>query len=189
MQITTREQLRALYGEPADLTKSKVRDHLTQSAQDFIRKSPLLFLATGAEVSPKGDPPGFVRIEDERTLLIPDRPGNKLLFGYETILQHPEVGLIFLVPGTTETLRVSGTATLWQDDILQQELAERGKPALLILKVTVTECFFHCGKALIRSHLWQSDQWGEPYKMNWAHELNNAQITEAAVAREYSQEL
>ena len=111
------------------------------------------------DASPKGDGPGFCLIEDERTLVIPDRPGNKLVYGLQNILANPRVGVIFLLPGTPETVRVNGTATLTADPHLLARLAARGKPALLAIRIQVDECFHHCAKAFIRSGLWKPESW------------------------------
>ncbi len=179
-RITTHEELRELYGEPVSKVENKIHQRLNRQAIEFIARSPLMLLATsdeagGLEVSPRGDRPGFVRVEGDNVLLIPDRTGNRLLMGMENILRNPSVGLIFLVPRTVETLRVHGTAELYQDDALQSELADYGKNALLITRVLVSECFFHCGKALVRSHLWQPEKWGDAYSVNWALEMENTE--------------
>ncbi len=132
-QITTIEQLRAKLAEPNPLTKAKVRNALDDQARAFITASPFLLLATknadgSLEISPKGDRPGFVAIEDDRTLLLPDRPGNNLAFGLTNILCDPEVGLIFLRPATGETLRVGGRATIHDDPALCERLAPAAPP-------------------------------------------------------------
>jgi PPOX class probable FMN-dependent enzyme len=112
-------------------------------------------------VAPKGDGPGFVRVADERTLLIPERKGNKLVFSLQNILANPKVGLIFLLPGTGETLRVSGDAELVDDRELSESFIERGKPALLVTRVRVTQCYFHCAKAFLRAELWKPETWAD----------------------------
>ncbi len=111
------------------------------------------------DVSPKGDEPGFVAVEDDHTLLVPERKGNKLIFALQNILVNPAVALIFLVPGTEETLRVHGTAELAADPAVVQRLAARGQPALLAIRVRVERCFFHCAKAFKRSRLWHPETW------------------------------
>lgn len=163
-RITTVEQLRALIGEPHPLVPQKLWRTLEPAAMDFIRRSPFLVLATAdaagnQDVSPKGDSPGFVAVDDERTLLIPDRKGNKLIFGLQNILANPHVGILFLVPGTEETLRVNGTAELTADPAILQRLSARGQPVLVAIRVTVQECFFHCAKAFKRAQLWRPETW------------------------------
>ena len=150
-RIETVAQLQALLGEPSPMTPKKLWSALDEAAIDFIRKSPFLVLATAdaegnEDASPKGDGPGFVMIEDARTLLIPERKGNRLMFSLRNILANPQVGIIFLVPGTDETFRVNGTAELTADPDLLVRLSARGAPALLAIRVTVRECFFHCAK-------------------------------------------
>jgi PPOX class probable FMN-dependent enzyme len=123
------------------------------------------------DVSPKGDAPGFVAVDDERTLLIPDRKGNKLVFGLQNILATGQIGVIFVVPGTTETLRVNGRAELTSDPAVCERLAARGQNALLAIRVTVEECFFHCGKALIRASLWKPETWPKDLRVSFGKML------------------
>lgn len=164
--------MRAVIGEQIDSVALKVRDHLDDMTQAFIASSPFLVLATadahGAmDISPKGDAAGFVLVEDDKTLVIPDRPGNKLAYGHSNILENPNVALLFCRPATNETVRVNGTATLTADPQLLERLSARGKPALLAVRVSVNEAFFHCGKAFIRSNLWQPDAWPEKQKVSF----------------------
>ena len=163
-RITTVEELRALIGEPHPLVPHKLWCTLEPAATDFIKQSPFLLLATAdtegnQDVSPKGDGPGFVAIENDTTLLIPDRKGNKLIFGLQNILANPHVGILFLIPGTEETLRVNGTAELTADPAILQRLSARGQPAIVAIRVTVRECFFHCAKAFKRAQLWKPEAW------------------------------
>jgi hypothetical protein len=165
-------QLRSIIGEAGALVAKKVLHDLDEMATDFIRRSPFLVLATtdadgNLDASPKGGSPGFVAIEDEHTLAIPDRKGNKLIFSLQNILANPHVGLIFIVPGTDETLRVNGTAELSIDPALLERLAERGASAHLAIRVHINECFFHCAKAFIRSQLWHPDAWPAHQKISW----------------------
>lgn len=163
-RIATVEELRAVIGEPNPAVSLKLETALNGHARAFIARSPFLVLSTsdgaGAQdVSPKGDAPGFVAVEDEHTLLIPDRKGNKLVFGLQNILVNPHVGVLFLVPGTNETLRVNGRAELTADPAVLERLAARGQAALLAIRVRVDECFFHCGKAFLRAQLWKPAAW------------------------------
>jgi PPOX class probable FMN-dependent enzyme len=171
-RLTTTEQVRAIIGDEMPAVRAKLFAALEETAIAFIRRSPLLLLATAdadgrPDVSPKGDAPGFVEIEDEQTLLIPDRRGNKLVFGLQNILANPRVALIFLAPGTGETLRVHGTAELTADPKVLERLAARGQPALLAIRVRVERCFFHCAKAFKRSRLWDSASWPEPLRVSF----------------------
>ena len=166
MQITTIEELRAKIGSPHPSTETKKYTALNEEALEFINASPFLVMTTSSsannlDASPKGDQPGFVIAEDNKTLLIPDRPGNKLADGHLNILDNPTIGLIFFVPNTRETLRINGSAELIDDADVLDRLAVRGRPALLATRVKIEECFFHCGKALIRSKLWQPESWPE----------------------------
>jgi len=171
-QIETVEQLRGLIGEPTPGLESKNQDHLDHFARDFLARSPFLVLSTASasgaqDASPKGDAPGFVAIEDDRHILIPDRPGNKLAYGLENILENPRVGVLFLIPGTPETLRINGRAELTQDPAILGSLVARGRAPLLAIRVRVEECFFHCAKAFIRSKLWKHEEWGERHKVSF----------------------
>ena len=158
--ITSEAALRALIGgEPADLTRTKISDRVNDLTRQFIERSPFLCLATSApdgtcDVSPRGDPAGFVRILDERRLLIPERPGNRLADSLRNILQNPQVGLLFIVPGVGDTLRVNGRATIVDDaELLESSVVEEKTPKLGLL-IEIDEVFTHCSKAFLRSQLW-----------------------------------
>ena len=175
-RIQTEAEIEELLGAPSPMVQQKIFDHVDEHAAAFIAKSPLLLAATAdregrVDVSPKGDAPGFVAIEDARTLVLPERPGNKLAFGFRNLIANPHISLIFVVPGTTETLRVSGTAELTRDPELLERLAARGKPALLATRIGVEKCFFHCGKAFIRSGLWQSETWPAGFRVSFGRQL------------------
>jgi hypothetical protein len=170
--IADLEALRRIIGAPIPGLDLKNQNTLSDEARAYIERSPFLVLATTdaegrLDASPKGDDPGFCLIEDERTLVIPDRPGNKLVYGLQNILARPQVGVIFMLPGTPETVRVNGTATLSTDPELLARLAARGKPALLAIRVHVEECFHHCAKAFIRSKLWKPESWQERMKISF----------------------
>jgi len=165
-RIVSTKHLREVIGEPNPVVHSKVHDRLNAQAQAFIARAPMAFLASaGADgtpmVSPKGDVPGFVRVMDACTLLLPERKGNRLIFSLQNILANPAVELIFLVPGTGETLRVGGNAELDDDAQLCASFVERGRPALLIMRIRVQRCYFHCAKAFLRSRLWDHASWPE----------------------------
>ena len=171
-RIATEDELRKFIGDEVPGLAEKNGDRLDDFARDYIAKSPFLVLATAdaegnLDASPKGDDPGFVEVLDDETLLIPDRPGNKLAYGHLNVLSNPKVGVIFMIPGTPETLRVNGEAELTADPELLERLAARGKPAKLIIRLRVEEVFFHCAKAFIRSKLWHSDEWPERHKVSF----------------------
>jgi uncharacterized protein len=157
--ITDEDALRELLGEPADVVRAKVTDRLSDLTKQFVERSPFVLLATSApdgtcDVSPRGDPPGFVRVLDERTLLLPERPGNRLADSLRNILANPHVGLLFVIPGVGDTLRVNGRATIVTDPGLLEPSAVEGKVPKLGLVIEVDEAFTHCSKAFLRSKLW-----------------------------------
>lgn len=159
-------ELRTIVREPPPGVELKVYDHLPKEAVSFIGDSPFVVLSTSdaegnVDASPKGDDPGFVAVADERTLLLPDRNGNNLAYGLQNILANPHVGMLFMIPGTTETLRVNGRAELRRDPHLLERLAARQKLPKVVVKVEVDEVFFHCSKAFLRSQLWKPDTWPE----------------------------
>jgi len=162
--ITTRDHLRALYRMPSHRVSNKAIDHIDEICARFIAACPFVIVATrGADgcldLSPKGDPAGFVAVLDEKTLAIPDRLGNNRLDTFENLLVYPDVGLLFLIPGNGDTLRVSGRGRLVRDHALQARMAVNGKMPNAALIVTVQEAFMHCPKCVIRSHLWQPEFW------------------------------
>ncbi|MBM3395527.1 MAG: pyridoxamine 5'-phosphate oxidase family protein [Betaproteobacteria bacterium] len=192
--ITTTSRLREILGEPGPLTRHKIHRQMSEQAMTFVRQSPFFFLASAdvdgqPTVSPKGDAAGFVHIEDPRTLLIPERPGNRLLFSLTNLLTNPRVGLIFLCPGTTETLRVGGTATLIHDTELNARFSARGKPALLLMRVELTECYFHCAKAFLRSGLWAPETWPAEMHVSFSREINLNHEMLAAAQSELDQQI
>ena len=159
--ISDEAALRALHHAPMSRSTDKVLPALDLHCRRFIEASPCCVLSThgpgGADVSPRGDPPGFVRVLDLKTLLLPDRVGNNRLDGMANLLANPRAGLLFLVPGMDETLRVNGTARLTDDARLLDACAVQGRAPKLGVLITVEEAFLHCGKALIRSALWKGD--------------------------------
>ena len=157
--VKTHEDLRAHFGKVSPLAEKKVLHHLDRFCRDFIALSPFLVLASSdgkgnADASPRGDAPGFVAVLDEKTLLIPDRRGNNRVDTFSNILNSPGVGLIFFVPGINETLRINGKAEVTQDAELLGPLVAQNVTPAIGLKIRVEEAYFHCGKALMRSKLW-----------------------------------
>lgn len=160
--ISSVAELRRLFVPAEGLAAKKSLPRLDRHARDYIALSPFLCIATTgangrADVSPRGDPPGFVQVLDERTIAIPDRPGNNRLDTMENILANPNVGLIFMVPGFEDTLRINGKATITTDPaVLERATVDRKLPKVAI-RVAVEEAFFHCAKAFRRSRLWQAE--------------------------------
>jgi uncharacterized protein len=162
--ITSEEELRELFGESSHVVKHKTIDRLDHHCKDFINKSPLLFMATSdasgyCDVSPRGDAPGFVHVMDESWLVIPERPGNRRFDSLRNILSNPRVGIVFVIPGLKETLRVNGSAVLVRDESILEQLSVQGKRPWLGIGVRVEECYMHCAKAFIRSQAWNPDSW------------------------------
>ncbi len=152
-------ELRALIGGPTDVTLTKIADRLNELTRQWIERSPFLCIATSSpdgrcDVSPRGDPAGFVRILDERTLLLPDRPGNRIADTLRNVLENPRVGLLFLVPGVDDTFRVNGQARIVDDPELLASTAVEGKVPTLGLVVEIEEAYTQCSKAFVRSDLW-----------------------------------
>ena len=159
--ITSVDQLRKVIPSPSELVSDKEIDHVDHHCRAFIGRSPFVIVASsdGAgsiDLSPKGDPPGFVKVIDDRTLAIPERPGNRRADTFMNVLRHPHVGLIFLIPGAKNTLRVRGRATLVRDEDLRTSMAIDGRLPELALVVDVDAAFFHCAKCIIRSDRWRS---------------------------------
>ncbi len=163
MAIDTLAELRRVYRPPAARAGLKVLDHLDVHCRKFIALSPFYVISSAradgrADASPRGDPPGsLAHVLDDRTLLLPDRPGNRQVDTLMNLIERPYVGLVFFVPGLTETLRVNGRAELSTEAELLRPLAIKGKLPICVLRVTVEEAFLHCAKALIRARLWEPD--------------------------------
>jgi uncharacterized protein len=162
--IVTRERLREIYRKPSHRIINKVIDRIDPICRAFIAACPFVVVATrGADgkldLSPKGDPPGFILVLDDKSLAIPDRIGNNKLDTFENLLVHPEVGLFLLIPGNGDSLRISGKGQIVQNQRLQEQASINNKPPSAMLVVTVEEAFLHCAKAFTRSKLWQRELW------------------------------
>src|SRR3954469_16984919 len=158
-RIETEADLRALIGSPAEIVCAKITDRLNPLTREYIDRSPFVCVATSdpdgnCDLRPRGDPAGVVRVLDDHTLLLPERPGNRIADTLRNILTNPHVGLLFLVPGVTETFRVNGRASLTTDPDLLAPCAVEGKEPLLGILVDIDEAYTQCSKALLRSHLW-----------------------------------
>ena len=190
--IETVEDLHSVVGKPFPGLAEKNIDHVDGFARDFIARSPFVVLSTSddkgrVDASPKGDAPGFVSVVDDHTVVIPDRPGNRLAYGHNNILVNPHVGLLFLIPETPETLRINGKAELTTEPALLEALAARGKPAVLAIRITVEECFFHCGKAFIRSDLWAPEKWQGRHRVSFGEMFAAQRNQDADVAASIDQ--
>jgi uncharacterized protein len=163
-EVTTVDDLRAIVGHPNSYVANKVGTRLSAVQQNWLAHSPLGFVATTdangrVDVSPKGDPPGFVHVIDDTTIAIPERPGNKRVDGYLNVLQRPYVGTLFLIPGRGDTLRINGTARVLADANYFDAMTVQGKRPILALEIDVEEVFFHCAKAFLRSDAWKPESW------------------------------
>jgi PPOX class probable FMN-dependent enzyme len=168
--ITSEQELREIIGSPTELVVAKIADRLNDLTRQFIERSPFLCVATadpdgGLDVAPRGDPAGFVAILDERTLLLPDRPGNRIADTLTNLLVDPRIALLFLIPGVGETFRVNGRASIVDDPELLAGSAVGGKAPALGILVTIEEAYTQCPKALVRSDLW-----------NPAHHIERSQL-------------
>lgn len=162
--VQSEAELRTLVGEPSVRARLKQLAELDAHCRAFIARAPFVLVATAdaagrCDVSPKGDAPGFVRVLDDRHLLVPDRPGNRRLDGMRNILANPHVGLLFIVPGREDTLRVNGRAWVTRDATLLADCAVDGKVPPLGIGVEVEECFLHCARSFKRARLWQPGAW------------------------------
>ncbi|MFE7316262.1 pyridoxamine 5'-phosphate oxidase family protein [Streptomyces sp. NPDC057555] len=163
-EIGSEAELRALLGEPSSHAAHKTRDRLHALDRQWLAHSPFCLLATSdaagrCDVSPKGDPAGFTHVLDDTTLVIPDRPGNKRVDGFRNVLANPRVGLLYVLPGRSDTLRINGRARLLRDAPFFDALVVKGHRPRLALLVEVEEVFYHCAKAFLRSELWKPETW------------------------------
>ncbi len=188
--VTSREELRRSFEPIHEVAIQKELRLIDTHSRRFIEKSPFVFIGSqdnsgNADVSPKGDKPGFVRVLDDQTLAIPDRPGNNRLDTWENVVENPSVGLIFMIPGMNETLRINGQARLTLDADLCAQMHVSNRPALAVLVVKVDEVYMHCAKAFIRSKLWSPDTWPTRKDMPTLGEILKDQAKLAASAKEF----
>ncbi|UOQ46400.1 pyridoxamine 5'-phosphate oxidase family protein [Halobacillus salinarum] len=191
--VRTVSELREIIGEAGELAKNKVISHLDENSRQFIKQSPFLVLSTmdqwgACDASPRGDHPGFVHIIDSNRLIIPERRGNKRLDSIQNILTQPAVGLLFIIPGMGETLRVNGQAYITKDKAYLEEMKVQGKAPVLGIGVEVNECFIHCGKAFKRSKLWEPEHWLKKEELPSAPKImaahaNMQEVTEASIEK------
>jgi PPOX class probable FMN-dependent enzyme len=162
--VRSKEELRAIFGAPMERALLKERSRLDEHSRAFIAKSPFALLATASasgrcDVSPKGDAPGFVLVLDDTHLVVPDRVGNNRIDGLTNIVENPHVGMIFLIPGREDTLRVNGRASIVRDEEILARLEVQDKRPKVAIGVEIEECFLHCAKAFKRSGLWERERW------------------------------
>lgn len=168
--IVSEEEIRELVGHPSELVRNKTLDRLDAHCRAFIALSPILFISTSdnqgfCDVSPRGDAPGFVHVVDDKRLIIPDRPGNRRIDSMRNLLTNPKAGLVFIIPGLEETLRINGTACITKDSERMAQMQAQGKTPLLGIGVVVEEVYVHCAKAFKRSHLWDPASWPDKQQL------------------------
>lgn len=191
--LHTEAQLRELIGEPSPLTCAKITDRLNAATRVFIERSPFVCVATSdaqgrCDVSPRGDPAGFVRVLDERTLLMPERPGNRIADTLRNVLANPRVGLIFVVPGATDTFRVNGRAVITTDATLLDPCALEGRVPKLGLLIDIEEAYTQCSKAFLRSQLWDPARFVDSGVLPTGGQVHRAIQGEAFDADRYDSE-
>ncbi len=187
VEITSEAELRALVGEANPVVFTKAATELGEFEQEWIRHSPFCLIATAdaqgaCDVSPRGDPPGFVHILDHTTIAIPDRPGNRRLDSWRHVQSNPRVGIVFVIPGRGDTLRVNGRARLVRAAPCLDRMVVRGNRPKLALVVEVEEAYFHCAKAFMRARLWDSDSWRPDAVASRARIAKATEWTDASLA-------
>ncbi|WP_346536904.1 pyridoxamine 5'-phosphate oxidase family protein [Micromonospora sp. DPT] len=196
VEITSHEELRELLGAAMPRAVAKERVVLHERDRQWLAASPFCLIATAGadgscDVSPKGDPAGFAKVLDETTLAIPERPGNRRADGYRNILDNPHVGLIFLIPGRADTLRINGRARLLRDAPYFDDMVVKGHRPILAIEVQVEQIFYHCSKAFLRSELWKPETWQPdvlPTRARLIKEVENTAESLADLERRYGPE-
>jgi PPOX class probable FMN-dependent enzyme len=183
VEVGSEAELRELLGEPMPRAVTKERTLLHERDREWLAASPFCLIATSGpdgacDVSPKGDPPGFAHVIDDTTIAIPDRPGNRRVDGFRNILANPHVGLVFLVPGRGETLRINGRARLVREAPFFDGMIVKGNRPKLALVVEIEQIFFHCAKAFLRSSLWRPETWNPDGLPSHAHIVKSVQATQ-----------
>jgi PPOX class probable FMN-dependent enzyme len=192
-EVSTEAGLRELLGDPTPRVAAKDRPSLDDYDRQWLAHSPFCLVATSSvdgtcDVSPKGDPPGFTLVIDDTTIAIPERPGNRRADGFHNILSNPHIGLIYLVPGRTDTLRINGKATLVRDAPFFDQLTVKGHRPVLAVVVHIEQIFYHCSKAFLRSDLWQPSSWNPsalPSRAEISHRLERPDEALAELERYY----
>lgn len=174
VEVSSASELRELVGDPAPRVAAKVRRRLHEQDERWLAASPFCLIATaaadgGCDVSPKGDPPGFTLVLDDTTIAVPDRPGNRRVDGFLNVLDNPHVGLIYLIPGRGDTLRINGRARLLRDAPFFDRMTVQGHRPRLALLIEINEVFYHCSKSFLRSALWDQATWTPEAAPSRAH--------------------
>lgn len=183
VEVTSAAELRELIGTPNHRSATKERQRLHAIDREWLAASPFCLLATSAadgscDVSPKGDPPGFTHVIDDTTIALPERPGNKRADGFHNLLTNPHIGLLFIVPGRGDTLRINGRARLVRDAPFFDEMIVKGHRPVLAVVVEIEQIFFHCAKSFMRSELWRPETWQPEALPPHAHIVKSVQDTE-----------
>src|ERR1043165_2215424 len=186
IEVTSEAELRELLGSPMPRAASKDRSRLHAVDREWLAASPFCLVATAAgdgscDVSPKGDPPGFTVVLDDTTIAIPERKGNRRADGFRNVLSNPHVGLIYVVPGRTDTLRINGRARLVRSAPFFDEMIVKGHRAEMALVVEIEQICFHCAKAFMRSELWQPETWRPERLPSHATLVKSVQVTEESL--------
>ena len=190
----TPEKLRKIYGEASPHAEAKIITRFDHHCRQFIEHATFLVLATSdgtnLDVSPKGDPAGFVKIESDTTLLIPDRPGNNRIDGLLNILAHPSVATLFMIPSVTETLRINGRAEISDDPALCDGFKINGRSPKTVLRLTAEEIFIHCGKAPMRAGLWRPETWSKDRPIPSMYQVvqDHSEMAVASTEQSYSEQ-
>lgn len=192
-EVASEVELRAVLGEPQPRVLAKDRDHLHELDRRWLARSPFCLMATSGadgscDVSPKGDPPGFTVVLDDATIAIPERPGNRRADGLRNILTNPHIGLIYLLPGREDTLRINGRARLVRDAPFFDQMTVKGHRPVLALVVDIEQIFHHCSKAFLRAQLWRTETWDPgavPSRARIARELERPDETLEDLERYY----
>ena len=189
-ELNTAQEIQQAIGHPREHALKKIYTYLNPRMFTFIERSPLMMLSSIDEagwptISPRGDAAGFVKSEGNQTLLIPEYKGNKLAFSLNNILTNNKLALLFTIPGVNEVLRVQGSGRILKEAQLCEKLASASQPALLVIEVMVDKAYFHCGKAMLRSHAWQSDQWPAPMTISLGTEVAENIGADEAFAKEH----
>lgn len=191
--ITDVAALEAIYGLPRAASLTKEVDRLLPVYRTFVEAAPFCALATsgpeGLDVSPRGDAPGFVTVEDEKTLYLPDRAGNNRVDSLRNVIRDPRIALLFLIPGIGETFRINGTATVSIDPALLERFAIDGKKPRSVLKIAIESVFFQCSRAIVRSDLWNSDKHRDRTSLPTAGQILQAVSKEAFDGAAYDEAL